>query len=99
MERKLEESREEVPSLLKPVSLADPPAPSPSYVSVCISGTAETTAQATCILPSAAVLVSHNIEDCTADTSEENVYSSASCILHSATGRGGGEQQRGDQQQ
>ena len=33
LERKLEESREEVPSLPKPVSSADPPAPCPSYAS------------------------------------------------------------------
>ena len=75
LERKLEESREEVPSLPKPVSSADPPAPSPSYASVCISGTAETTVQATCTLPSAAELVSHN--------AEENVYSSALLMISS----------------
>ena len=83
LERKLEESREEVPSLPKPVSSADPPAPCPSYASVCISSTAETTAQATCTLPSAAELVSHNAEDYTADTSEENIYSSALLTISS----------------
>ena len=83
MERKLEESREEGPSLPKPVSLADPSAPSPSYASVCISGTAENTAQATCALPSAAALVSHNAEDYTADSAEENVYSSALLMISS----------------
>ena len=75
LERKLEESREEVPSLSKPVFSADPPAPSPSYASVCISSTAETTAQATCTLPSAAELVSHN--------AEENIYSSALLTISS----------------
>ena len=83
LERKLEESREEVPSLPKPVSSADPPAPCPSYASVCISSTAETSAQATCTLPSAAELVSHNAEDYTADTSEENIYSSALLTISS----------------
>ena len=77
MERKLEESREEVPSLPKPVSPADPPARSPSYASVCI-GSAENTAQATCTLPS-----SHNAEDYTVDSAEENVYSSALLTISS----------------